>query len=389
MQAVESLIKTHVPPWLMSNQIYDILGETPDDMDKTFPLRTSNEKLALPTADLSVTASFMFAKKSKDGQRMPQTIAHRGYKAKHPENTMGAFRGAVAVGADAIETDVHITKDGVVVLSHDGTLKRCFDKDAKIIDCSWEYISSLRTLKEPRESMPRLIDILEYLTSPGLEYIWLLLDIKVDNDAETVMRLIGETIRSVPPNPQSPWNERVVLGCWAVRTSPLLWDPLKYLPLCAHHLPNFPITHIGFSTGYARRFLSIPNISFNLLQKTLFLSTGFIGEARRLDRPLVVWTVNDDEMMRWSISKGVDGVITDDPKRFREVSDAWMGGRRKVVIRWKTWVELVWIQLMVIVFGGIFHWKMRAKGQGKQKVGMEEQAQEAEAIQEEQTEAAR
>ena len=60
----------------------------------------------------------MFAKKSKDGQKLPQTIAHRGYKAKHPENTMGAFHGAVAVGADALETDVHITKDGVVVLSH-------------------------------------------------------------------------------------------------------------------------------------------------------------------------------------------------------------------------------------------------------------------------------
>ena len=49
---------------------------------------------------------------------MPQTIAHRGYKAKYPENTMGAFRGAVEVGADAIETDIHLSKDDVVVLSH-------------------------------------------------------------------------------------------------------------------------------------------------------------------------------------------------------------------------------------------------------------------------------
>jgi glycerophosphoryl diester phosphodiesterase len=49
---------------------------------------------------------------------MPQTIAHRGYKAAHPENTMGAFIGATKVGAHAIETDIHLTKDGVVVLSH-------------------------------------------------------------------------------------------------------------------------------------------------------------------------------------------------------------------------------------------------------------------------------
>jgi glycerophosphoryl diester phosphodiesterase len=48
----------------------------------------------------------------------PQAIAHRGYKARFPENTLAAFRGAVEVGAHAIETDLHLSKDGVVVLSH-------------------------------------------------------------------------------------------------------------------------------------------------------------------------------------------------------------------------------------------------------------------------------
>ena len=46
------------------------------------------------------------------------TIAHRGFKANHPENTMGAFVGAAECGAHAIETDVHMTKDEVLVLSH-------------------------------------------------------------------------------------------------------------------------------------------------------------------------------------------------------------------------------------------------------------------------------
>ena len=58
---------------------------------------------------------FTFAK-----GRKPQCIAHRGYKAAHPENTMGAFKGAVDVGTHAIETDIHLSKDGVVVLSHVG-----------------------------------------------------------------------------------------------------------------------------------------------------------------------------------------------------------------------------------------------------------------------------
>lgn len=59
----------------------------------------------------------MSAKASPNGSR-PQAIAHRGYRAAFPENTMAAFKGAVKVGAHAIETDIHLTKDGVVVLSH-------------------------------------------------------------------------------------------------------------------------------------------------------------------------------------------------------------------------------------------------------------------------------
>jgi glycerophosphoryl diester phosphodiesterase len=51
-------------------------------------------------------------------RRLPQTIAHRGFKAKFPENSMAAFRGAVKAGTDALETDIHLSKDGIVVLSH-------------------------------------------------------------------------------------------------------------------------------------------------------------------------------------------------------------------------------------------------------------------------------
>lgn len=48
-----------------------------------------------------------------------------------------------------------------------------------MIDCDWEYLRTLRTVAEPHEPMPRLSDLLEYLSQPGLEKIWILLDIKV------------------------------------------------------------------------------------------------------------------------------------------------------------------------------------------------------------------
>ncbi|KAI9697816.1 MAG: gamma-tubulin [Candelina mexicana] len=123
--------------------------------------------------------SFTRARSNKSGRQLPQAIAHRGYKAAHPENTMGAFAGAVKAGAHAIETDIHLSRDGVVVLSHDANLKRCFGRKEKIIDCDWEFIRSVRTLRAPHESMPRLRDLLQYLSTPGLEHVWLLLDIKV------------------------------------------------------------------------------------------------------------------------------------------------------------------------------------------------------------------
>jgi glycerophosphoryl diester phosphodiesterase len=68
-------------------------------------------------------AQFARALRNKDGVQFPQAIAHRGYKAKFPENTMAAFKGAIDVGAHALETDIHITKDGVAVLSHVSYLK--------------------------------------------------------------------------------------------------------------------------------------------------------------------------------------------------------------------------------------------------------------------------
>lgn len=69
---------------------------------------------------LTRLADWTFARQKNNGYKFPQTIAHRGYRAKHPENTMDAFIGAVKAGAHAIETDIHLSKDGVVVISHVG-----------------------------------------------------------------------------------------------------------------------------------------------------------------------------------------------------------------------------------------------------------------------------
>lgn len=138
---------------------------------------------------------------AEDGvAKTPQCIAHRGYKAKLPENTMAAFRAAAAAGAHAIETDLHLSRDGVVVLSHvglslpelgagrgtvqadetqDGDLKRCFGVDKRVNECDWSYLRTLRTIKAPHEPMPSLEELLAFLAECEQEDMWLILDIKV------------------------------------------------------------------------------------------------------------------------------------------------------------------------------------------------------------------
>lgn len=104
------------------------------------------------------------------------------------------------------------------------------------MDCDWEYLKTLRTLKEPRQPMPRFKDLLEYLATPGLEDIWLLLDIKVllpdlkdavmgdkaklaqlNKHADDLFRAIAATMADVKAS--RPWNQRVLVGCWAVSFS--------------------------------------------------------------------------------------------------------------------------------------------------------------------------
>ena len=64
-----------------------------------------------------------------------QVYAHRGASAELPENTIEAFARAVEVGADVLETDAHVTRDGVVVLSHDEHGRRMANVPRAIADC--------------------------------------------------------------------------------------------------------------------------------------------------------------------------------------------------------------------------------------------------------------
>jgi glycerophosphoryl diester phosphodiesterase len=71
---------------------------------------------------------------------MTIVVAHRGASARAPENTMEAFRLGVEAGADAIELDVHLTKDGQLAVIHDETLDRTTDRTGRVADLTMDEI---------------------------------------------------------------------------------------------------------------------------------------------------------------------------------------------------------------------------------------------------------
>jgi len=184
---------------------------------------------------------------------------------------------------------------------------------------------------------------------------------KLDNDSDDVMKLIAATLAEVKPS--RPWNQRVLLGCWAVCCSlahsqlMLISLQAKYLPLCSKYLPGYSITHIGFSISYARQFLKVPEVSFNMFQKTMVgpFGNAFLKDVKKAKRSIFFWTVNEEAWMKWSIRKEVDGVITDDPKKYLEVCDLYQG--EKIHLPLRLWGTVIWMNMLAAIFSLLFRYR--------------------------------
>ena len=137
----------------------------------------------------------------------------------------------------------------------------------------------------------------------------------------------------------------------------------KFLPFCALYLPDFPITHIGFGPGYARKFFQVPGSSFTMLHQILIGPVGsrFLYEAQSTKRPVLAWTVNERDRMRWCIQNGLDGVITDDPKAFLEECRALDDAEKPATsgLSILTVIDIIRVHMMAYFFGLIFAWKYK------------------------------
>lgn len=120
--------------------------------------------------------------------------AHRGYSKVAPENTISSFEAAINVGAEACEFDVHMSKDGVLVVIHDDTVDRTTNGNGKVNQLTYDYLSTLdagswKNDKFKGEKIPTLLETLTYLKNNGTIAV---LEIKDSNIVDEVINTIYE-----------------------------------------------------------------------------------------------------------------------------------------------------------------------------------------------------
>jgi glycerophosphoryl diester phosphodiesterase len=136
---------------------------------------------------------------------MTIVVAHRGWSARAPENTMEAFRLGVGAGADAIELDVHLTADGQLAVIHDDTLDRTTDRTGRVADLTMDEIRQAdagATFARPDDAglpyagqgltVPTLGEVLAWLPNE----VGLVIEIKARAAADAVVEAVrGHPVR--------------------------------------------------------------------------------------------------------------------------------------------------------------------------------------------------
>ena len=239
---------------------------------------------------------------------MVKIIAHRGSSGEAPQNTMYAFRKAVADGADAIETDVRKTKDGVLIIMHDSTPKRLageqyagFDvtkmtyDEIKDIDISSKAFPDL-----PAQHIPRLSDLLELVRETGIE-----VNIELKGNQDIDDGLEYDVVKAVE---EYGVRDKIFYSCF---DHTMLANVLKANP-DAKVAPLY-INSMYKVESYARAMGAFAiHPEYNN-----FLLRGDFDSVRRAGLEINVWTVNSPIYAQKLVSAGATGLITNFPVQIR------------------------------------------------------------------------
>jgi glycerophosphoryl diester phosphodiesterase len=247
----------------------------------------------------------------------PVAIAHRGGADNAPENTLPAFAAAVALGYRHLETDVHLTRDGVVVAFHDPHLDRVTDAAGAIADLDIAAVEAADAgysfspdggqtfpFRGQGVRVPRMEELLDRWPQARVN-----IDPKSDAVVDPLMALLDR---------HAAWD-RVCLGSFSdarlKRIRSIAGDKA-----CASMGPRaVGIARVASVAGVMPR-QGADCVQVPLRQgRILIVTPRFVRAAHRAGLAVHVWTINDQPTMHALLELGVDGVMTDRPGLLRDV----------------------------------------------------------------------
>lgn len=236
----------------------------------------------------------------------PKAFAHRGGAGAWPENTMPAFQGAVDLGYRYLETDVHLTADGVLVAFHDDRLDRVTDRAGVISELPYSEVAKARV--DGREPIVLFEELLRSFPDARIN-----IDPKNDNTVEPLARILLA----------AGAVDRVCIGAFSDKRI----DRMRQLcgpELCTSMGPR-RVARLLAATKPGTRRVGRPRFAAAAAQvptrqgRLPLVTRSFVEGAHRLGVEVHVWTIDDPEEMRALLDLGVDGVMTDQPTVLKDV----------------------------------------------------------------------
>lgn len=242
-------------------------------------------------------------------------IAHRGASAVAPENSLSAFEEAIKCGADYIETDVHLTADGIPVLMHDISINRtCIipgnhNKKGTILIKNLkqdEFISLI--IKNSNEHPPTLDSAIKLINGRCK----LLIEFKKGNGyypgiEQKVNEIISKNNAENFVNIIHSFSKKSLLEMQQLKSGAKLHKLIIF---------RFPLGSLTFSG-----VLEKDNFEAWQGVNSYYRFTGrkLIKKLHAEGKTVYAWTVNRKKYMKKLIKKGVDGIITDNPALLKEI----------------------------------------------------------------------
>jgi len=249
------------------------------------------------------------------GKIRPYLMAHRGNRAACPENTLAAFRRALVDGADILETDLHLTSDGVFVCIHDGTVDRTTNGQGAVAEMTLAEVKALRAdCGRPGfedERIPTLAEVAALVPTDGM----LALELKTDRflEPEVCRRLVAELDRAG------------IRG----RTVVLSFHAERVLAVCAA-APDVPAGWITLSNPWPRADVQLLGPFWPLL----LLNPLYVLWAHRRGQFICPLDPEPDGRLRLYRWLGCDAVLSDNPEATRKALNALAGRGHRQGGRW-------------------------------------------------------